>query len=98
MGADDIAPFSGSGENKTFSKLFRKEMKKFICGDSAYAAERDKLLAEYKGQADNIVLGIAVAIASAIGSSSAMLAAPVALMLSVIARASIAAWCKMDSE
>lgn len=87
-------PFGGRDGVRLFWDRFIAELRLFICGDSAYEKERKELLQSAKGSVAVLVPGVSALIGSKLGVPTALLAPAVALMLYVIGKAGVNAWCK----
>ncbi|WJI15094.1 hypothetical protein MWN52_15960 [Pseudoxanthomonas winnipegensis] len=96
-GSSQIIPFGGVPNPNPFWDRFRLEFRRFVCDDSAYVEEKQALIAE-AGPATKAILisGISAAIGATIGYSATLLAPAVALLLYVIAKMGLRAYCNVD--
>lgn len=97
-GPTDTQKFGGSGplDSKPFWNKFNEELRLFICGDKKYKKERDKLLSEGKPVSLLLVSGISGLLGSTLGFAPSLLAPAVAMMLCVIGKVGVNAWCRFD--
>lgn len=83
---------NGSGDN-AFYERFASEFRKFICGDDAYANERAEL-EKISDPGLTIVIGtISAAVAGTLGIAVGLVVPAVALLLKLVVRLSVNAWC-----
>ncbi len=92
-GPKDTQKFGGQGDIKPFWDRFMAELRLFICGDKRYSKERKELLQQAKGATALLVSVISGAIGASLGFSASLLAPAVALMLHVVGKVGINAWC-----
>ena len=95
-GPTDTQKFGGSGplDSKPFWNKFNEELRLFICGNKKYDKERRKLLSQAKPASLVLVSGISGLLGSTLGFAPSLLAPPVAMMLYVIGKVGVNAWCK----
>lgn len=95
-GPTDTQKFGGTGplDSKPFWDKFNEELRLFICGDKKYKAERAKLLSEAKPASVVLVSGISGLLGSTLGFAPSLLVPAVAMMLYVIGKVGVNAWCK----
>lgn len=95
-GPTDTQKFGGAGpfDSDPFWKKFNEELRLFICGDKKYQKERDKLLSEAKPASLVLVSGISGLLGSTLGFAPSLLAPAVAMILYVIGKVGVNAWCK----
>lgn len=100
-GAGQLAPFGSLGFN-SFAAAFQAEIRKFICGSSEYATERENLSKQLSSMTGGveaiqalIVASITSVIAPVVGASAVLLAPAVALSLIMVAKMTKNAWCTM---
>lgn len=95
-GPIDTQKFGGSSSRdpKPFWDKFNEELRLVICDDEKYKEDRKKLLSQAKPAADYVVHGITALVATNLGLAPALLVPPVALMLRVIGKVGVNAWCK----
>lgn len=97
-GPDATVGFGGPVNPKPYRDLFKAELRRFVCGDSAYDAEREKLVGQVGGAEAALISAASAAVAVKIGVAATMLVPPVALMLHVIGKAGVKAWCAQAPE
>jgi hypothetical protein len=97
-GLDGTIVFGGSRDSKPFLDRFKAEFKKFICGDQAYDEERKKLVGIGSAGKTAVISGISTAIAPHVGASAVLLIPSVALLLHVVGKIGIRAWCAEGSK
>ncbi|WP_141729064.1 hypothetical protein [Pseudomonas putida] len=85
----------GEGEGKEFFELFLSEFRSFVCGGERYEKEREAVLKYGKPLAAHVVTAISVALAFTLGISEALITPAVALMLKVIGKMGVNAWCSL---
>ena len=97
-GPSDTQKFGGAGpmNSKPFWDKFNAELRLFVCGDQKYKTERNKLLLEAKPASLYLVSGISGLLGSTLGFAPSLLAPPVAMMLYLIGKFGVNAWCKLD--
>lgn len=95
-GPTDTQKFGGAGSRdpKPFWDKFNEELRLVICGDEKYKEDREKLLSNARPAADYVVHGITALVATTLGLAPALLVPAVALMLKVIGKVGVNAWCK----
>lgn len=81
------------GNNGTFLKNVKKELRAFICGDEKYKTEREGLFGEKSNARTFIVSGMAVAIAPHVTVAAAVIAPVIALLLAGLGKITVNAWC-----
>jgi hypothetical protein len=97
-GSDQTLGFGTQNTATNYLKSVRKEFRKLLCGDPSYDELRAKI-DELWQQGKTFVVGtIAVAIASVLNVAAGVLTPVVALLLSVAARVSVAAWCNLPED
>lgn len=91
----NTAPFgtSPNSQNVYMEKL-KQELVKFLCGDSQYETDRQKLLAEVKPLHSYAVGVISSAISITLGTNAIFLAPVIALLLMTVGRVSLNAFCE----
>lgn len=90
-GPKDNIPFGGvqSNDSKPFLDKFKTEFKKFICNHPDYEEERKKLNME-----SPVVKAIWISVISAaLGFAATLLAPVIAVMLSIVGKMGISAYC-----
>lgn len=93
-------PLGGNG-NSAFTLQFKKEFKSFICGDEKYQKERgevEKLIAGHKDHLVTVVTSIiSASLAAFLGASAALIAPAVVLMLRIVTKFGVGAWCALPA-
>ena len=96
-GPSDTQKFGGSDPNglASFWEKFNSEFRLFIC-DKKYKKERGELLATAKPTCFVVVTGISGYIGSSLGFAPSFLAPSVAMMVYLVGKVGINAWCKCE--
>lgn len=91
----DLRKFGGvpSGGGDAFYQRFYGEFRALICGDERYKTEREKFLGMAKPTANQVVIYISVALGSTLGVAVGLLTPAVALLLKVVVKIGVNAWC-----
>lgn len=105
-GFSQTSPFggmpAGGSTNTAFSSQLRKEFKGFICGEEKYAKQREEIenmIAEHKGSLVTVITTvISAALAATLGASAALIAPAVVLMLRIMSKVGVEAWCALPSK
>jgi hypothetical protein len=85
------------GSKDKFFENLKTEVTAFLCGGKKYKKERDGLFGE-KGLARGYFVGaVSAAVAPSLGSSAAVLAPVVALVLAGLGKITLNAWCSTMS-
>ncbi|MBK4989816.1 hypothetical protein [Pseudomonas sp. S36] len=95
----DLRKFGGvpdSGED-AFYQRFRAEFRAYVCGDERYKEERDDLLKIAKPAASYVIAAISAAVASTLGIAVGLVVPAVALLLKVVGKLGLNAWCAVGS-
>ena len=92
MGPEGVSPL-GSRDKAAFFDAFKKEFHGFVCGDRKYEKDRTRLIKEFSGSQVMAVAAISSAIAPAIGAAAPLLVPPTAMMIIVVAKLGLNAWC-----
>ncbi|NIJ77542.1 hypothetical protein FHT08_002625 [Xanthomonas campestris] len=92
-GSPNIAPFGGAADHKPFWSRFKDEFHRFICDDMAYVEERKALSSESSVAKAMMISVISAAIGATIGYSSTLLAPAVALLLCLVGKMGVNAYC-----
>lgn len=96
--AKDLATFGSRGTSSLFYRKFIEELHAFLCSEERYGADREELLKQFKtGQASAIGL-MSAALSPHLGAAGALLAPAIALVLILIGKMGLNAWCAMVSE
>lgn len=89
-------PIGGNGKS-AFALQFKKEFKSFICGGEKYkneTGEVNKLISEHKANLASIITSIiSTSLAMYLGASAALIAPAVVLMLRILTKVGVEAWC-----
>jgi len=94
-GPKDNIPFGGvqSNDSKPFLDRFKTEFKKFICNHPDYEEEREKLNMESPVVKAIWISVISAALGAVLGFAATLLAPVVAIMLSIVGKMGISAYC-----
>lgn len=98
-GSNDTAPFGGV--KNAASLLYQNvliEIRKLLCGDRSYQEERQQVLALAGAGKTAIVAAISVAIGPHLGTAAVFIAPVVAIILSIVARASTSTVCEAMAD
>jgi anti-sigma-K factor RskA len=95
---EHTAPFGATRQPTIFKEKLWEEIEKFLCGDAAYAAEREKLAQQRPIVHSYVVAVISAAIAPVLGASGVFLAPAVVLLLATIGTVSLNTWCSARKE
>lgn len=85
----------GGGENQQdpyFDRLIQ-EIRKLICGDETYKEDREKIIEKANTSALIVVSGISGLMGDVFGVAPALLTPVVIIILSMISKVGINAWC-----
>jgi len=94
QGSEIIVHFGGTHDTKPFLDRFKQEFRRFICDDSAYSEEKKALNVEGGITKTLLVSAISSAIGATIGYSATLLAPAVAILLCVVGKMTVNAYCK----
>jgi hypothetical protein len=96
QGPKDNVPFGGiqNQDTKPFLERFKTEFKKFVCNHPDYQEDRKKLSLEAPIVTAIYISVISAAIGAVLGFAATLLAPAVAIMLSVIGKMGINAYCQ----
>ncbi len=92
-GSPNIIPFGGPRDTKPFWDRFKEEFRKFVCDDNVYVEERKALGAQGPVGKALLVSAVSAAIGATIGYSATLLAPAVTLMLCVVGKMGLNAFC-----
>lgn len=95
-GSPNIVPFGGNQDTKPFWDRFRAEFRNFLCDDEAYVEEKKLLSSESVVTKAILVSTISAAIGATIGFAATLLAPAVTLLLCIVGKMGINAFCKVD--
>lgn len=97
-GPSSTQKFGGSQADnpKPFWDRFSQEFRLFVCGDKKYAKERKELLKQANPTALVVVSTISVVIATTLGLAPALITPVVVIMLKVVGRIGLNAWCAVS--
>lgn len=94
-GAATTSGFGAGGPIQTFFVNVKAEFIDFVCGDDKYAAERSQAQTVWKEHGKiGLVAMIAAAIAPHVGLAAAAILPVIALLMSLVAKVSLNAFCK----
>ncbi|MFD2599360.1 hypothetical protein ACFSQ3_10375 [Sphingobacterium corticis] len=95
-GPKDNVPFGGiqTNDSKPFLDKFKTEFKKFVCNHPDYEEEREKLNIESPISKAIWISIISAALGATLGFAATLLAPVVAIMLSIIGKMGINAFCE----
>lgn len=96
-GANATVAFGGAAGSKPFRERFMDEFKKFVCGDKKYNKERAQLIGKVEVAKTAVVSAVSAAVATQVGAAAALLIPPVAVLLHIVGKVGIQAWC-CDNE
>jgi ABC-type phosphate transport system substrate-binding protein len=92
-GPSSTVGFGGTSNPEPFYERFIEEFRKLICGDEAYEEIRVQLGAESAVAKTIYVSLISTALGATLGYTATLLAPAVAIILHLIGKMSINAWC-----
>ncbi len=95
-GPTDTQRFGGSGQSAPFWDKFQGEFRLFVCGGEKYEKERAQLVSKGKVAAGFTVGIISSAISIHLGIAATLLSPVVAVMLYIVGKLGINAWCGCD--
>ncbi|GGG98772.1 hypothetical protein GCM10011416_16260 [Polaribacter pacificus] len=95
-GPKDNVPFGGiqTNDSKPFLDKFKAEFKKFICNHPDYEEEHNKLNVESPVTKAIWISIISAALGATLGFAATLLAPVVAIMLSIVGKMGIKAYCE----
>lgn len=95
----DLRRFGGdqSSNGDAFYQRFLAEFREYVCGGKRYKKDRDELMKIAKPVANYFVTGISVAIAGTLGVAVGLVVPAVALLLRVLGKIGLNAYCKVGS-
>ncbi|QER53210.1 hypothetical protein NWT83_05930 [Klebsiella quasipneumoniae] len=98
-GPSSVSQFGGDNSKtpgrKAFVEQFKLEFKAFLCGGDKYTQEREGLGA-LTGDVKTYLVGvISSAIAVSLGSTAALIAPAVVIMLIAVSKMGVNAWCSL---
>jgi hypothetical protein len=96
QGSDIIIHFGGTRDTKPFWDRFRQEFRNFICDDNAYKEEKKALNAEGSITKTLLISVVSSAIGATIGYSATLLAPAVAILLCVVGKMTVNAYCMSE--
>ncbi|UFK93463.1 hypothetical protein [Providencia rettgeri] len=93
------SPFGGGSfeqnTKKEFLINFKLEFKALVCGDAKYEKDRESLNKIGNNAKTYIVSTISAIIAASLGTTAAFIAPAVVLMLMIISKMGVNAWCAL---
>ncbi|MBE7640976.1 hypothetical protein GUB10_11590 [Salegentibacter sp. BLCTC] len=96
-GPNDTVPFGGNNkklDSEPFLNKFKDEFKKFICDHPDYSEERKKLKSQSNITNAIFISVISAALGATLGFAATLLAPAVAIMLAIVGRIGVNAYCK----
>lgn len=93
QGSEIIVRFGGTQDTKPFWDKFKDEFRKFICDKNAYKEEKKALSTEGGTTKALLISVVSSAIGATIGYSATLLAPAVAILLCLVGKMSINAYC-----
>lgn len=97
-GPRDTYPFGVEKGISLFLEKVLSELEAFLCGDPKYKEDRSKLSKLPKESHAYFVGVISSAVAPVVGSSGAVLAPAIAILLFNMGKITLNAWCSMRKE
>lgn len=97
-GASNTAPFGAAAGARIFYEKLLDELHDLLCSDDKYQAERENVLAGFKGGQATAVASITAAIAPLLSAAPPFIAPAVAVAICVVGKAGLGAWCKLQTE
>ncbi|MBM4055178.1 MAG: hypothetical protein FJ264_11040 [Planctomycetes bacterium] len=94
-GPQNNVPFGGTRDTKPFWDRFKAELRKFVCDEESYAEDKKRLADETKATRALLISSISAAIGAAIGYPATVLVPAVAVMLGIVAKIGIKAYCNV---
>lgn len=96
-GPSSTQQFGGQqqGNPQPFWERLMAEFRLFVCGDKKYKKDRDKLLAQATPTAMFVVSGVSSVIASTLGLAAALITPAIAILLHIVSKIGINAWCEV---
>jgi hypothetical protein len=94
----DLRRFGGLPEHGSdaFFQRFKAEFRAFVCGGERYNDERNELFKIAEPVARYVVTAISVAVASTLGIAVGLVVPAVALLLKVVGKLGVNAWCEIN--
>ena len=95
---DNTSPFSGEPKkDKKYFESLKNEVYKLLCGNPDYAADREELtqLVKSEGSKSPVVACMSGIIGAKIGLAAAFVAPAIVILLMMITKTSLNAWCAM---
>jgi hypothetical protein len=94
----DLRQFGGAQEDNgnEFFKRFRSEFHAYVCGHERYKDEREEFMKIAKPAASYVVTVISVAVAGVLGVAVGFIVPAVALLLKLVCRLGVNAWCEVE--
>lgn len=94
----DLRQFGGEQApgGDTYYQLFRAEFREYVCGGKTYENDRAQVMKVVKPVASYVVTAISLAIASTLGIAVGLIVPGVALMLKMVGKIGVSAYCKLE--
>jgi len=95
----DLRQFGGAPEpgGDAFYQRFRSEFRAYVCGSERYERERQEFMRLANPAANYVVTAISVAVAGTLGVAVGLVVPAVALLLKVVGKLGLNAWCHVDA-
>jgi hypothetical protein len=97
-GPSNTFPYGGDRFASVFYDRLMEEIEKFVCDDKRYEDERRRLLQNIGVGKAYFIAAMATAIAVHVGAAAALIAPSIALILQVVSRMGINAWCETRKQ
>lgn len=98
QGSSDISPFGATQNISLFWNKLNEEFRKFICDDTAYVKEKEELGKHAELTKPLLISAISSAIGATIGYAATFIAPAVAILLYLVGKMAINAYCNMQPE
>jgi hypothetical protein len=83
---------------RLFFNKFQDELHDLLCSEQKYTEERHKLLEEYRAGQASFAAAVTAILSPCLGAGTQLVAAAVAVMLTVIGRVGLKTWCGLQAE
>lgn len=94
IGSKDIITFGGDKDSVSFIESFKNEFNLFLCNKELYIEERKNISNNSNFTLNVLIYSISGAIGGQLGITAGLLVAPVAILLSGVAKIGLNAYCK----
>jgi len=95
---DNNSPFGGEKiqNERKFFDIVKKEIQKLLCGSPEYKTERKELESLIKGENKSAIISVlSAAIGVKIGLAAVFLAPAIVVVLMIISKITLKAWCEI---